>query len=31
MLNGSQSAEDAVKAITEQVNDSIENYNLING
>ena len=31
MLNGTQSPEEAVAAITEQVNDSIETYNLING
>ena len=31
MLNGTQSPEEAVASITEQVNDSIETYNLING
>lgn len=31
MLSGSQSPEEAVTAITEQVNESIETYNLING
>lgn len=31
MLGGSQSPEEAVAAITEQMNESIENYNLING
>ena len=31
MLNGSQTPEEAVQSITEQVNESIETYNLING
>ena len=31
MLNGNQTPEEAVQSITEQVNESIETYNLING
>ena len=31
MLNGNQTPEEAVQAITEQVNESIETYNLLNG
>ena len=31
MITGSQTPEDALAAIVEQVNESIETYNLING
>lgn len=31
MLNGNQTPEEAVQAIAEQVNESIETYNLLNG
>lgn len=31
MLNGSQTPEETVESIAEQMNDTIENYNLVNG